>query len=99
MSEDNTKLEEEFKAVVAEITPQINEQLDIARKAIQTAEKLAEQYGVPFSSDVSPLGQSYTPMSFTTKFGELDRDMVYDLVEVLPGGEYDVEGWEHSAVC
>lgn len=97
--EENPELEAEFRALVKKHQAEIDEQLKIASKAIAKAEKLSEKYGIPFSSGVSPLGQSYTPASFQDKFGELDRETVMEITDVYPGGEYDMEGWEHSAVC
>lgn len=96
MSEENTKLEEEFKAVVAEVTPQIDEQLKIAREAIRKAEELSEKYGVPFRSSVSPLGQSYFPKKVPDG---LDQDFVFDVTGTWTEYYGDGSGWQHSAVC
>lgn len=98
-TEEDLKLEQEFTDVVNKHRSEIEDQLKIASKAIAKAEKLSEKYGIPFYSNVSPLGQNYTPASFDEKFGELDHDMVYEIADIYPGGEYHTEGWEHSAVC
>lgn len=92
------ELEDKFKEAVTLATEEINKQLDIAKKAIAEAEKISEEYGVPFSTYVSPLGQSYRPNSFDDKWGDLENadDIIEDMTgDFLP--EY--EGWEHSAVC
>lgn len=97
--EENPELEAEFMSVLNKHHSKIEEQLKIARKAISKAEKIAEKYGIPFDADVSPLSQTYTPASFEEKFGELDKEYVCEQIGIWPGGEYDCEGWEHSAVC
>ena len=98
-TEEELKLEEEFTALVEKVTEKIDEQLAIAEKALAKAEKISEKYGIPFHAHISPLSQDYTPVSFQKKFGELDKQFVTDVLGIWPGGEYDCEGWEHSAVC
>jgi hypothetical protein len=101
-----TPIEQEFKELVDAHIKEINEQIDIAREAIGKAEKLSDKYGLPFSSDITPLGMGYTPQSFYDKYGQdedgdnlLDKSWVCDLTGAYPGGEYGYSGWEHSAVC
>ena len=101
MSKELT-LEEEFDKVSDEATALINEQLDIASAAITKAEEIAEKYGIPFGSCVSPLGQSYLPNSFPEKWKDLSEDKIEEL-----NGEFacdwanvmDGYGWQHSSVC
>lgn len=94
-SEEYSEVELEFKALCDEALPKIEAQLTIAREAIKQAEKISEQYGVPFSSDITPIGMAYTPASMDDRFRDLE-DVIYDFT-----GSYlnDYEGWEHSAVC
>lgn len=93
--EDYSELEKTFAKVANDIIPQIEEKLAAAMKLLGEAEELSEEHGVPFYSNISPLGQSFRPESFAEKFSEVDSDVVYDLTESY--GEYD--GWQHSAVC
>lgn len=95
MSEDKkTKLEKEFEKAHKDASERIEEQLDIARQALVKARLISEEYGVPFETDVSPVGNSYTPTSFEVKFEKLDRSKIWDEFGVWPD-EY--AGWEHSA--
>lgn len=93
------ELEVEFKKVAEAHMDEIEDQLEIAAKAIVRAQEISEEHGLPFYAGVSPLSQTYTPGSFYSNFSELSRDFVYNLTEAFPGGEYGQEGWEHSAVC
>lgn len=97
--EDTSDLEAEFRKVFKSHIDKIDKQLEIASKAIAKAEKLAEKYGLPFSSNVSPLSQSYFPESFVEKFGDLDSDTVYDITGAYTSYYNEGAGWEHSAVC
>ena len=89
-------VELEFKALCEEVLPQIEARINIARQAIKEAEELSEKYGVPFSSDITPISMGYMPASLDDRFRDLDSNIMYDLA-----GTYldDYEGWEHSAVC
>lgn len=92
-------LEDEFLKIVNEHKDEIQAKLKEASAALSAAVDLAEKYGVPFYSNISFLSQSYTPTSYYEKFPELERDVVGDLIDVYPGGEWGGDGWEHSAVC
>jgi hypothetical protein len=96
---EEDELESEFQKLCDEHMEEIDAQLQIASDAIAKAEELSEKYGLPFSSSVTPLSQSYTPTSYYEKFRGLSTGFVSDLTGAYPGGEYDNEGWEHSAVC
>ena len=96
---ENPELEAAFQKVADAHMHQIEEQLEIAAKAIAKAEKIAEKYGLPFQASVSPLSQSFTPESFWEKFGDLDSDFVMDITDAYLGEEHGEAGWEHSAVC
>ncbi len=73
---------------------EIDQKIVIAQEALNEAESISEKYGVPFYSNVSPLGQDYRPASFDEKWNSpIDEIDEYDLD--LP--EY--EGWQHSMVC
>lgn len=90
--ERSAKLEVEFRSAMDKVRPQITEILKKAEEELQKAVALAEEYGVPFSSDVEgmPAARRYTPNSFGSKWGDVDRDVLYD---------YDIydrdSGWEY----
>ena len=92
MSEE---LEVKFKEAVKEAMEKIDKHLENAVSELHSACKIAEEYGVPFYANVSPLGQMYLPRSFDDKWGELDSDILEDCDIYRP--EY--EGWQHSRVC
>lgn len=95
-----SELEKLFFETTKTTQPQIEEQLDIANKALAEAERLAEQSGVPFYSSVSRISQCYVPRSHSDKFPDLDRGFVSDAVGVYVRDYLDYGyGWEHSAVC
>lgn len=97
-------LEKEFKEAVEKATEEIDKYLKEASEALEKAVEVSEKYGIPFYTDVSPIGQSYRPESFEKKWSklikddedEIDEEQIYDLLgDYLP--EY--EGWQHSMVC
>jgi hypothetical protein len=90
-------LETEFKKAYEENIILINAKLSQASKLLGEAITIAEEHGIPFESNISELGQTYTPESFKEKWNLGKRDPV--LVDL---GIYIDEyacGWEHSAVC
>jgi hypothetical protein len=97
--EDPAKLEKEFKELCELHMKEIDEQLTIAADAIAKAEEIAEEHGIPFSSGVSPLSQSYFPATFADKFSKLEQDFVSDITGAYSEYYNDGAGWEHSAVC
>lgn len=93
---EDSEMERHFRdAVVPDATKRINEKLALAEKYLQEACDISEETGVPFSTGISFLSQSYVPGSFEEKFPEIDRDFMQEVCDVY--NEYD--GWEHSAVC
>jgi hypothetical protein len=95
---EETELEKQFKETVESVQKQIKEKMEVARFAIREAVSLAEQHGVPFYANISPLGQTYWPSSFYGKFGKLDSDVVFDIASAWTD-EVEYGGWQHSAVC
>ena len=95
--EDND-MEREFRKAALKAEGQIQKLLDKAARAISEAEELSEQYGVPFSSSVSPIGQSYYPTTTESIFPDLDRDFIDDITGAYHS-DYGEEGWQHSDVC
>ncbi len=109
--ENLSELEQKFKAALDEGGKKIEEQLSIAMEAISKAEKISEEYGIPFDAGCSPLGQQYFPASYDKKWGKFDvksdssldedEDEEINLLSKfdLYRNDYDGVGWEHSAVC
>lgn len=98
ISLEDTKLEREFRKAAIHALEEINKRLAIASNAIDEAEEIAEKYGVPFSADVSPLGQSYFPGSTSSLYENLSKDFIQGITGAYHS-EYGEEGWQHSAVC
>lgn len=96
VEEDEDELEAEFRKVAEAHMDEIDEQVEIAQKALRMAVKLSEKYGLPFYAGVSPLGQSYCPNSLQDIFGDLSSGIIHDVTGVYSISD---EGWEHSAVC
>lgn len=92
--EDN-EMEREFRALVPDAMKKIDEKLALASKYLDEAIAISEETGVPFSSNISFLGQSYKPTSFEKKFPEVDRELMTNLT----GSYNEYAGWQHSAVC
>jgi phytoene dehydrogenase-like protein len=94
--ERDTEMERSFRLIAEEAQEKIDEKLSEASRLLDEAESISEQYGVPFSSGISPLSQSYFPNSFKKKFPDLDMSTAGEIADAH--GEYDC-GWQHSAVC
>lgn len=92
---EDSEMERAFRLASRDAQRRINEKLDQAMAALSEAEKISEETGIPFSSGISPLGQSYIPASLEDKHPDIDRDFVNDITGAY--GEYG--GWQHSAVC
>ena len=92
--EDN-EYEREFRLAMQPATARIEEKLALASKYLDEAVAISEETGVPFSTGISFLHQSYRPNSTGEKFPEVDNEFIREVSECY--NEY--EGWEHSAVC
>lgn len=95
--EDN-EIERQFRKACAEGKKKIEKKLATAAKALDEAEELAEKYGIPFHSGVSPLSQSYYPTTTSELYPDLDREFI-DSLSGAYHSDYGEEGWQHSAVC
>lgn len=94
-------LEEEFKRVCAEVGPKIKEALKRAGEALNEAEKLSTESGIPFISGISAVGQSFGPTS-AAKWRSIQDENLIESVLAEATGAYRLGegyGWEHSAVC
>lgn len=89
--ENLSPLEKKYLETKEAVTKEINEKLEIASKAISEATQLAEEHGISFDANVSPLSQVYRAASFEEKWPELDKSWSKDFPEY--------GGWEYSAVC
>lgn len=98
-TKDITALEKEFEAAVETSKELINQKLKEAKYALQEAQNIAEEYGVPFYTDISPISQSYFPKSYHKKYSELDDDFVVELTNAYDEWHAEFSGWQHSAVC
>lgn len=92
---EDSALEKEFRETAATALSLIQRKVVEASKALSEAVKISEEYGIPFSSEVSFLGQPYKPASFGSKFSEIDDDFV----DAITGAYCEYEGWQHSDVC
>lgn len=92
----DTEYEREFRLARAAAEKRINEKLKVAMDALNEAEEISNETGIPFSSSISPLSQGYTPPGVEDKFPNVSREFINDLSDV--SNEYD-SGWQHSAVC
>lgn len=114
-SENKQKLDKlllEFEALVAKVKPQIEAELELARRALARAEKLSDDSGVPFSSEVYVWTENvYMPASFSKMYQEMENldldgneDFCYSLETIIgcypnhsqPGWESD--GWSSSSL-
>lgn len=95
LDEEDSPLEREFRLAASPVLSEIQRKVTQAAKLLSEAVKLSEEHGIPFNSEVSFLGQSYTPASFEEKFDGVSSDLVYEITEAT--SEY--AGWEHSDVC
>jgi len=98
VSLEDTEIERQYRKVAHEAGEKIDKLLAKAAKAISDAEEIADKYGVPFNSGVSPLSQSYFPSTTSELFPDLDSEFVNDVTGAYHS-EYGEEGWQHSAVC
>jgi hypothetical protein len=95
---EDSELERQFRVEAASVIKKIDKKLAIASKALDEAVELSEKHGIPFSTSVSPLSQSYFPTTFSEKFGDIETDLVDSITGAST--EYPEDGgWEHSAVC
>jgi hypothetical protein len=92
---EDTAMERAFRVTCDEAQARINQKLKEAMDALTEAENISEETGIPFSSGISPLGQSYVPSTLDQKHPDIDREFINSVTDSY--GEY--EGWQHSAVC
>jgi len=97
LEQEDSEIERDFRKALHYAEEEIQAKLDEAHAALREATKIAERYGVPFRSSISPISNQYFPRSFEDKFGELDKDFVRSVSETY--NEYESTGWKHSAIC
>jgi len=93
----DSELERDFRKTFHYADQLIQAKLDEASAAINEAVKIAERYGVPFHTHVSPLSNEYHPRSLGKKFPKLDHDFMQNVSDTY--NEYESTGWKRSAVC
>ena len=103
---EDSQLAEEFSQLCKSVHKEIDDKISQAAVLLREAVEISEKNGVPFSSQVSFLGNSFVPGSFSkSKFAKLDTNQVCEIAGVY--GEYirDMFGgygngsWVHSGVC
>lgn len=99
VEKEDSELEREFRKVAPAILDQIESKLAVARTALREATDIANQHGIPFSSDVSPLSQSYMTPSFTSKWPDVAAHVVEEVTQAYHNYGEEYYGWVHSAVC
>jgi hypothetical protein len=95
----DSKLEAEFEALISSIGEEIQAKVKEAEKLLTEACALAEQYGIPFFTNASLLGQPYVPKTFEIKWHNLDRDFVTNMTEVPIDDLGSTCGWTSSQIC
>lgn len=95
LDQEDSTLEREFRNTANQVLVKIQEKVRAASKLLDEAVELSEQHGIPFSSEISFLGQPYKPTTFEEKYGEIDADFV----DSVTGAYCEYEGWQHSDVC
>ena len=104
-----SEIEKEYKKVFNDIRPKIQEKLDLAVKAMNEAQELADAHGIPFSSQLSFFGNdSYIPESFAdirSKFSDHPDEEDYDnpsnpklvrLADMLNTNLIHIDSWENE---
>lgn len=86
-------IERKFLETKKEVQEKISLKLGEAHDALAEAEKLSEEFGIPFDSSISPLCQMFRPKSFDEKWSELSEEFI----KGLELSEYS--DWQYSAVC
>lgn len=102
LEEIELSLEEEFDELSDCILDEIKMHLHNAEEALSRAVQLSNENGIPFSSGISFIWQTYIPNSYYDKFLQIDPEYVETLTGVWVNSEpddYKKIGWEHSAIC
>lgn len=73
-------LEQKFKKVVSEVQPTIDALVREASENLKKAQRLSNQHGVPFESDVVPFDQKvpFIPRSMMEKYHDDDAEEELD---------------------
>lgn len=93
----DTELEREFRNTASQTLSLIQEKVNDAASALRKAISISEEYGIPFSSNVSFITQCYVPESLASLHPDINRELVNSITDSYTDSEY--AGWEHSAVC
>lgn len=92
-------LEKKFRKLFDKHNPAIQAKLAQANKLIEEAESIADKHGIPFCPEegITGFSMSYIPENFSTLFGAMDRELVYDITNASYSGDYP--GWQTSQTC
>ena len=100
LDEEPSELETEFEELVSDIGAQIDVHVAKASKELEKAIALSEKHSVPFRPGISFLSNTYMPESFSSsKFAELDNEVVCEIADVWGDYIFDGGGWQFSSVC
>jgi len=97
ISFEDSPLEKEFKQAVKDTMPLIKEKLKLANQYLNEAIKIADENGIPFTTNISALSQSYATPSFFEKWKEVSKEVMERETGVYGGDGF--YGWQHSQVC
>lgn len=93
----DTEVEREFRAFVSSVEAKINEKLDQAAKLIYEAENISEEYGIPFDSSVSLVGNTYVPESKENKTFPVSEDFFNSVTAEYTNEYGEFSGWQKSS--
>lgn len=96
-----SNIEKQFEEAVRIARKKIDKHLQKAMDELKEAEKISEEMGIPFFSQLSPIAQSFTPESFADKWADkLGFDRIDWASEIIGANiEDEYPGWQHSDVC
>lgn len=93
------KMEKEFEKLSNKISEEINIKLNEAAIKLNEAIEIAEKHGVPFSSGISFLPNSYVPTTMRTMHPNLSDEFMSETTGIYDDDCFDGHGWYHSDVC
>ena len=104
---NKSDLEASFELELTSVTDKIDAFLKKSNDYLDKACDLAEEHGLSFHSNISPLSQQYGASGFLKKWMEengikSEENLDFDPERILE--KYDCyrpeyDGWQHSAVC
>lgn len=93
----DSPIERKFRLAVTQANAEMNKHLEDASEALRKAVEVAEKYGVPFDSNISPIGNTYSPESVRSLHPKVSTDFIDSLTGTYDEENYEYGGWKHSA--